>query len=117
MLSFDAIYMGDGNAYKFRATLTDAKNHEFFQATEQQVYPRKCSLVIDSRTESSVNTMERVLASETAPDLCFEFECARVDGCDDEYDSTLQSTVGIETHPPVDPVLIQNVKRSFNSAD
>ena len=106
MLSFDAIYMGDGNAYKFRTMLTDAKNHEFFQATEQQVYPRKCSLVIDSRTESSVNTLERVLASETAPDLCFEFEVARVDGCDDEYDNTLQSTVGIETHPPVDPALI-----------
>ena len=30
MLSFDAIYMGDGNEYKFRTMLTDAKHHEFY---------------------------------------------------------------------------------------
>jgi hypothetical protein len=58
-----------------------------------------------------------VLNTEEAADLCFEFEVSRVDGCDDEYDSALQSTVGIETHPPVDPVLLQNVRRSFKSAD
>ena len=30
MVSFDAIYMGDGKEYKFLIVLSDKKNHNFY---------------------------------------------------------------------------------------
>jgi hypothetical protein len=89
MLSFDAIYMGDGEEYLFEIRLTDKKTHNFYQMRQQSFYPRKCLLVVDSITQESVNEFSAVIATDSTEDLCFEFEIARIDGCEDEYENTL----------------------------
>ena len=61
MLSFDAIYMGDGNEYQFRLLLRDDKNHTFFDVIEQAFYPRKCYLVVDVNTHESVNAWSQAM--------------------------------------------------------
>ena len=91
MLSFDAIYMGDGNLHNFQVLLRDEKHHNFYIMNQQKIYPRKCSLVVDSRTEDSVNSWSKVLRSNKTEDMCFEFLVNRIEGCDDEYENTLQS--------------------------
>ena len=113
MLSFDAIYMGDGKEYAFRLKLKDDKNHHFYNDITQTIYPRKCSLVVDSATESSVNSWSKTISTNTADNLEFEFFVEKIEGCEDEYANTLQSYVDIQTQPPISPEFLENAQRSF----
>ena len=81
------------------------------------IYPRKCSYLTDISTGDSVNTMSKVLKGNSTSDLCFEFVVERVDGCDDEYANKMQTTVGIQTQPPISPSLIENVQRSDDPSE
>ena len=71
----------------------------------------------DSKTGDNVITSNKVLSSDSADDMCFEFIVERIDGCDDEYSNTLQSTVGIQTSPPISSAMINNAKRSYSSSE
>lgn len=48
---------------------------------------------------------------------CFKFEIERIDGCSDEFTSTLDKKVLIKTQPPIDKSIIDIIEQEYKELD
>lgn len=55
-------------------------------------------------------TENNVPEPPTPTNICFSFEIQRIDGCADEFLSTLDKKVIIKTQPPIDQKILDKIK-------